>query len=309
MEPLLIAGHWQSSQEWVASFRAENPATGETIGPEFPVSGAADVELALASASAVAPELAAAEPERIGAFLDAYAERLEAAADELCAIADGETALGVKPRLREVELPRTLNQLRQAAQVARSRAWTEPVIDTRAGLRTCFAPLSKPVAIFGPNNFPLAFNAVSGGDFAAAIAARTGSRAGVLALKQAAVQAGVPFYAEMSSINPVFMLPGALAERGDEIAKEFVASCLAGCGQFCTNPGVVVVPRGASGAAFVAAARRAFEPAPAGVLLAGAVLDPLQKSVSGLRRAGAEVLCGGSRGDGPGYRFRPTLLG
>ncbi len=370
MEPLLIAGHWQSSQEWVASFRAENPATGETIGPEFPVSGAADVELALASASAVAPELAAAEPERIGAFLDAYAERLEAAADELCAIADGETALGVKPRLREVELPRTLNQLRQAAQVARSRAWTEPVIDTRAGLRTCFAPLSKPVAIFGPNNFPLAFNAVSGGDFAAAIAARnpviakahpahpqtcrklaglahralgdaglpaatvqmiyhlpaalglklvsdrrlgaaafTGSRAGGLALKQAADQAGVPFYAEMSSINPVFMLPGALAERGDEIAKEFVASCLAGCGQFCTNPGVVVVPRGASGDAFVAAARKAFETAPAGVLLARAVLDHLQQSVSGLRRAGAEVLCGGSRGDGPGYRFRPTLLG
>ncbi|HVX04968.1 MAG TPA: aldehyde dehydrogenase family protein [Rhodanobacteraceae bacterium] len=369
MEPLLIAGRWQPSREAVASFRAENPATGEAIGPEFPVSGAADIELALASATGIAPELADADPERIAAFLETFAAGIEAAADRLCALANEETALGVKPRLRDVELPRTVNQLRLAAAAARSRAWSDPVIDTQAGLRTRFAPLAKPVAVFGPNNFPLAFNAVSGGDFAAAIAARnpviakahpahpqtcralaeiayaslakaglpdaavqmiyhmpaeagvglvsdrrlgaaafTGSRGGGLALKEAADKAGVPFYAEMSSINPVFMLPGALAERGDEIAKDFAASCLAGGGQFCTNPGVVVVPAGEAGDAFVQAACAAFTAAPAATLLARGVLDHLQHSVAALSDAGAEVLCGGSRGEGAGYRFRPTLL-
>jgi NADP-dependent aldehyde dehydrogenase len=369
MEPLLIAGRWQPSQAPIASFRAENPSTGEAIGPEFPISGAADVELALASAAEIAPQLADTDPERIGEFLDAFAEGIEAAADAVCALANEETALGVKPRLRDVELPRTVNQLKLAAAAARSCAWTQPVIDTKAGLRTRFAPLAKPVAVFGPNNFPLAFNAVSGGDFAAAIAARnpviakahpahpqtcralaeiahaalgkaglpaatvqliyhmpselgsklvsdrrlgaaafTGSRAGGLALKEAADKAGVPFYAEMSSINPVFVLPGALAERGDEIAQEFAASGLAGGGQFCTNPGVVMVPQGDVGDTFVETARLAFAAVPAPVLLAHGVLDHLQSSIAVLRRAGAEVLCGGSRGVEAGYRFRPTLL-
>lgn len=370
MEALLIAGQWQPSRDHGGSFRADNPATGQPIGPEFPVSGAADVEAALAGAASAAPELAAVAPERVAAFLEAFADGIEAVADELCAIADEETALGVKPRLRDVELPRTVNQLKLAAAAARSRAWTEPVIDTKGGLRARFAPLSKPVVVFGPNNFPLAFNAVSGGDFAAAIAARnpviakghpahprtcamlaglahaaigkaglpsatvqllyhmpaelglklvsdprvgavgfTGSRAGGLALKAAADRAGVPFYAELSSINPVFMLPGALAERGDDIAQEFAGSCLAGSGQFCTNPGVVVVPRDAAGDAFVAAARKVFEAAKPGVLLARGVLEHLQRSVSALRDAGAELMCGGSSGDEEGYRFRPTLLG
>ncbi len=369
METVLIDGRWQPSREQVGSFRAENPATGEAIGPEFPVSGAADVELALTSAAAAAPALADTDPERIAAFLDTYASGIDAAAGDLCALANEETALGVKPRLRDVELPRTVNQLRLAAQAARSRTWTQPVIDTQAGLRSLFAPLGKPVAVFGPNNFPLAFNAVSGGDFAAAIAARnpviakahpahpqtcrelaklahaalnkvhlptatvqmlyhmpaelglklasdrrmgavafTGSRAGGLALKAAADKAGVPLYAEMSSINPVFMLPGALAERGAEIAREFAASCLAGSGQFCTNPGVVIVPADETGDAFVQAAREAFEAAPAGTLLARSVLDHLQQSVSALRGAGAEVLCGGNPAGAPAFRFQPTLL-
>jgi NADP-dependent aldehyde dehydrogenase len=172
MEQLLIAGKWQPSGERMAAFRAENPATGKSIGPECPVSGAADVERALASAAEIAPQLAEADPEQIGAFLDAFANGIVAAADELCLLANDETALGVKPRLCDIELPRTVNQLKLAAAAARARSWTQPVIDTRAGIRSAFVALAKPVVVFGPNNFPLAFNAVSGGDFAAAIAAR-----------------------------------------------------------------------------------------------------------------------------------------
>ncbi len=50
----------------------------------------------------------------------------------------------------------------------------------------------------------------------------------------------IPVYAEMGSINPVFVLPGALSERGEAIAAGLAGSVTLGVGQFCTNPGLVV---------------------------------------------------------------------
>ncbi|UUZ47538.1 hypothetical protein LP420_30635 [Massilia sp. B-10] len=50
----------------------------------------------------------------------------------------------------------------------------------------------------------------------------------------------IPVYAEMSSINPFFLFPHALAARGDQIAAAFAASMTMGVGQFCTNPGLVL---------------------------------------------------------------------
>ena len=55
----------------------------------------------------------------------------------------------------------------------------------------------------------------------------------------AAREVPIPVYAEMSSINPVFVLPGALAERGAQIAEGLVGSVSLGVGQFCTSPGLV----------------------------------------------------------------------
>jgi len=52
----------------------------------------------------------------------------------------------------------------------------------------------------------------------------------------------IPLYAEMGSINPVFLLPGALRERGQQIAEGLANSVLLGVGQFCTNPGVIIGP-------------------------------------------------------------------
>ena len=52
----------------------------------------------------------------------------------------------------------------------------------------------------------------------------------------------IPFYAEMSSVNPIFILPGALDRRSDEIAAGLHASVTLGAGQFCTNPGLVFLP-------------------------------------------------------------------
>jgi NADP-dependent aldehyde dehydrogenase len=71
----------------------------------------------------------------------------------------------------------------------------------------------------------------------------TGSRAGGEALLKAASSRSepIPFYAEMSSVNPVFVLPGAMQERGEQIASGLHASMTLGSGQFCTKPGIVLL--------------------------------------------------------------------
>ena len=69
----------------------------------------------------------------------------------------------------------------------------------------------------------------------------TGSRAAGLALAKIAQNRPepIPFYGELSSVNPVFILPGALRERGEQIAKALYGSFTLGAGQFCTKPGLV----------------------------------------------------------------------
>ena len=86
----------------------------------------------------------------------------------------------------------------------------------------------------------------------------TGSKAAGLRLKEAADKAGKPIYLEMSSINPVFILPGALEERLPDIATEFFNSCTLGAGQFCTNPGFVVLLAKCSERSISAGGQRAF---------------------------------------------------
>ncbi|WP_339548444.1 aldehyde dehydrogenase (NADP(+)) [Pseudomonas sp. RA_35y_Pfl2_P32] len=61
----------------------------------------------------------------------------------------------------------------------------------------------------------------------------------------------IPVFAEMSSINPVLVLPQALRVRGATIASELVASVVQGCGQFCTNPGLVIGIRSGEFSAFI----------------------------------------------------------
>jgi 2,5-dioxopentanoate dehydrogenase len=80
----------------------------------------------------------------------------------------------------------------------------------------------------------------------------TGSRAAgrVLMDIAAARPEPIPFYAEMSSTNPVFILPGALRERGETIAAGLHTSFTLGAGQFCTKPGMVFLPHGNEAARF-----------------------------------------------------------
>ncbi|MGO9165810.1 MAG: aldehyde dehydrogenase (NADP(+)) [Candidatus Sulfotelmatobacter sp.] len=80
----------------------------------------------------------------------------------------------------------------------------------------------------------------------------TGSRtAGRILMDVAAARPEpIPFFAEMSSTNPVFVLPGALRERGESIAAGLHASFTLGAGQFCTKPGMVCLPEGSDAALF-----------------------------------------------------------
>ena len=74
----------------------------------------------------------------------------------------------------------------------------------------------------------------------------TGSVAGGLALQQVAQRRPdpIPFYGEPGSTNPVVVTPAAVAERGSEIAAGFVGSFTLGAGQFCTKPGLLLLPVG-----------------------------------------------------------------
>ncbi len=355
--PILVDGKWRASAGR-ETFQAMNPATGEMLADRYPVSTWEDCEAILSAAVAAAESLKKLGPEPIAAFLEDYAVRIEAKASELSALAAAETALPVEPRLAKVELPRTSGQLRQAAAAARSGSWAMPTIDTKLNIRSCYEPLG-PVCVFGPNNFPFAFNSVSGGDFAAAIAAGnpvigkantshpgttrmlaelaseaigatglpaatlqliyrlghedgarlvsdirvgatgyTGSRHAGLALKDAADKAGKPIYLELSSVNPVVMLPGALAERGAELVDEFVGSALMGTGQFCTNPGLVLFEANSDTERFVAAVAEKYRSAPAGTLLSQGVRKSLTKAIETLTAAGAKLEAGGQAIEG-----------
>ncbi len=69
----------------------------------------------------------------------------------------------------------------------------------------------------------------------------------------------IPFFGELGSVNPMFLLPEAASARGAQIGEGWAASLTMGAGQFCTNPGIAVVEKGAAGDAFVSAAAEALK--------------------------------------------------
>ncbi len=87
----------------------------------------------------------------------------------------------------------------------------------------------------------------------------TGSLAGGRALYDLCTRRPepVPFFGELGSVNPMFLLPAAVANRGAAIATGWAGSLTLGAGQFCTNPGLAVVIDGPEAQEFVAAAKEA----------------------------------------------------
>lgn len=124
----------------------------------------------------------------------------------------------------------------------------------------------------------------------------TGSRAGGTALMKAAFdrEEPIPVYAEMSSVNPVVILPEALATKGDALAAGLQGSVTLGMGQFCTNPGLVLLPAGEVAEKFADALGKALATTAPGCLLndgiAAAYREALQKRQN-LVPAGVEIVC------------------
>jgi NADP-dependent aldehyde dehydrogenase len=365
-EPILIGGEWRPAAA-ADIYRAIDPSTGQPRDAIWPVSSWSDVDAALDAATQAADELRRLPAAATARFLDRYADRLEARGGELVALAHAETGLLVKPRLAEHELPRMLDQLRQAAAAAAEETWRMATIDTAKNIRAAAFGLG-PVVVFPPANFPLAYGAVTGGDFAAAIAggnpviakahaghpsvSRLAAAEAVHALREtdlpaatvqlvhglapadgerlvadvrvggtgftgsqqageklfaAAATTGRVIWVEMGSINPVVVLPGALAERGEEIAEQLTASVTGSAGQVCIKPSIVFFVGGAAAEEFVGSLCRRFGAIGPQVLLGPSGHDRLVDAVGHLHASGARILVGGTAGNGR-CTFLPTLL-
>ena len=170
---LLIGGDTRQAE---TRFTAVNPATGETLTPDFSSAGADAVAEACALADAAFPTFAATDPKTRAAFLERIADNIVGLGDDLIVRAMAESGL---PRMRlEGERGRTVGQLKLFAGVVRQGDFLDATIDPAMPDR---APLPRPdlrrvnvaigpVAVFGASNFPLAFS-VAGGDTASALAA------------------------------------------------------------------------------------------------------------------------------------------
>lgn len=127
----------------------------------------------------------------------------------------------------------------------------------------------------------------------------TGSRGGGTALMKIAAERPepIPVYAEMSSINPVVLLPGALAARAEAMGAAFVGSLTMGSGQFCTNPGLVIALDGPDLDTFVATAAQALSGAQPQVMLTPGIHAAYEQGVSAL--VGADGVATIARGTEP----------
>lgn len=140
----------------------------------------------------------------------------------------------------------------------------------------------------------------------------TGSRQGGRALMDAAAarREPIPVYAEMGSINPVFLLPGPLRQNAETIAAGLHASVTLGVGQFCTCPGLVLAPTGPDTDRFLAALQQRMENTPPGVMLTAELCAAFH---AGVRRClqipGVQRLTSArAESDPAGTRAAATLL-
>jgi len=304
-------------------------------------------------------------------ILRLIADRLEASADELVALAVDESHL-TETRLRG-ELARTTFQLRFFGEVLDEGGYLGICIDTpnetwlsgaRPELRRVLRPIG-PVAVFAASNFPFAFS-VAGGDSASALAAGcpvivkahpghrllsqrcgeivlrafhdAGMPDGTFALVESdeagralvthpgigavaftgSTKVGrmlfdlavgrvqpIPFYGELGSVNPVFVTRRSAAARLDEILSGYVTSFTQGAGQFCTQPGILLLPAGVVDNERL---RTIVGAQPAARLLNDRIDAAYQEALERLEdRPSIEVIAEGStREDGA---RTPTLLG
>jgi NADP-dependent aldehyde dehydrogenase len=116
----------------------------------------------------------------------------------------------------------------------------------------------------------------------------------------------IPVFAEMSSINPVIVLPQALQARAETVARDLTASVVQGCGQFCTNPGLVIGIRSPQFAAFTEQVARLIGDQPAQTMLNAGTLSSYGKGLQKLlAHPGIEHLAGDPQA---GNQAQPQLF-
>lgn len=129
----------------------------------------------------------------------------------------------------------------------------------------------------------------------------TGSFKGGKAIFDAAVsrKEPIPVYAEMGSVNPIFILPGALIERGEAIARGLAASVTLGVGQFCTNPGMVIAIESPALDKFLQKTDEFLSAVQPGTMVSCQVRDNYERGIDRLKKfADLHVLACGQKGSG-----------
>lgn len=138
----------------------------------------------------------------------------------------------------------------------------------------------------------------------------TGSFKGGKALYDAATRRPepIPVYAEMGSTNPIFLLPGALKEKGSEVAEGLVNSVNLGAGQFCTNPGLVAYEESEDARVFQQAVAEYFKKSGAGTMLTSGIHSAYKQGLEKLlQQEGVELVASGSE-NGSSNAGVPHLL-
>ena len=144
----------------------------------------------------------------------------------------------------------------------------------------------------------------------AEVVAFTGSLGGGRALFDAASRRPrpIPVYAEMGSINPVFVLPGALKERGESMAEGFVGSLTLGVGQFCTNPGVVLGLNGPELESFIESATKKAEEIPPATMLHEGIAAAYHSGIERIRQTEGVTVAGNAPGSAPGHSQATAVI-
>jgi len=111
----------------------------------------------------------------------------------------------------------------------------------------------------------------------------------------------IPFYGELGAINPVFVMPAAQSARGGDIGTAWAGSLTMGVGQFCTNPGLLILQEGEGANAFVTAAAEVLSGVDAQPMLTGGVAKGYQSSTSKVAgidglKAHVHTACEGRKG-------------
>ena len=137
----------------------------------------------------------------------------------------------------------------------------------------------------------------------------TGSLAGGKALFDLANQRAqpIPVFAEMSSINPVILLPDTLQKDAEKTAEKLAASITLGVGQFCTNPGLIIAVEGNGLDRFIKTLSLEFQKAMPGTMLHQGIADNYSKRLAqALTQKGVQVE-GQSLTDGNAAQGRPLV--